>query len=508
MDQDASGIIKDEDRIGRWLLWVSVGALALGIVDLLGERIPWGIAYLLASAILLLLSLIAPRKIRALVFSIVCMLVMTLWTSTLLRYGFINFRLWETSFGREFQLTSGDVPALATALGALVSVVTVIGIVTSGLFFASEFVLAFREIFDLSRKGAIQALASVGFGLQYPYMIVADGKETITKPKGLVNNIGGPGLVIIRPGNAVVFERIGKVTQVAGPGPAYTKLFEFRKQIVQLRGRWITFQAEDVLTQDGIPLKLKGGLSAQIEPAEITKARIDAQGGPDQYTWTSKFRGEIGDEFPVYQDSVFRAVYMPAGPDWETTLGGATKAIIRDAVGQYRLQDLYGEPTLGLEGGGERVIMAIETAALAGLRAFAPSWGVQVNLVEISTLEPPDPLRQRVLKRWEIAAEQQLIQQLGRAEAETVRAIEAMKVASFRRMTEALGDAVRSANLSLGEDQALRFQATLQSIAANMGRDTTVALRYIEALDKLSKHPNARIIVGPPGQEINVEQHE
>ena len=518
--QDAPGVVLREDRVGRWLLWVSLGALFLGFVNLLGNKVPWPVAYTLTGIVLILLSLIAPRKFKALALGLALIVVATLWAQQLLKIAFAETQFLQTAFARRRKLTYDDVMTLSNSLGVAIGVVSIAGIYVSGMFFASEFLLSFRRVFGLTRLEALRTLASLGFGLQYPYMIVENGEATLTKPKGLINKVGGPGLVIVRPGNAVVFERMGEVTQIVGPGPAYTKMFEFHKGVVQLRQRWLSFKADDVLTQDGVALKLSGGISARIEPATVTTARIAAAGGPGTYEWASRFyrisdagrivneETIIGGEFPVYKDSVFRAVYRPAGPDWEETLAAATVALIRDAVGQLRLEDLYGNPQRGLAFGARRVIDAIERNVLGRLQTFTSSWGVEVRLVEISVLEPPKEIQQRVLKHWEIAAQRQSIEDLGEAEAHTVQAVTDTKAASFQTLAAALQSAAQAANRTLGEEQTLRLLDVLHTLTANMGHDSTSALRYIEALEKLSEHPGARIIVGPPGQDINIEQHE
>ncbi len=503
MVQDAAGVTIPEDRWGRWLLWASLATVFVGLFSALGDRIPWPIGYSLVSSVVLLLALTTPRKYRVLAVGLGLIFVLGFWLA-----AFVEIAIGRLEFLQEAEFIRKNAVTLASAVGAFVSITAVAGVIVSGLYFASEFVLSFRAPFGLTRSGALRALATVGFGLQYPYMIVENGEVTITKPKGLLDMVGGPGLTIVRPGNAILFERVGKVTQIAGPGTTQTRLFEFPKQVLQLRPRWLTFGADDVLTQDGIALRLKGGMSACIEPAPVTEARIAAAGGPTRYEWTSTFRDIIGGDFPVYQDSVFRAVYLPAGSTWEANMAGSAVAMIRDAVGQLRLEDIFGDPTTGIEPGTARIIGPIEQAARDRLRGFSAGWGVEVRLVEISSLKPPPEIEQRVLKRWAIATERINIEQLGEAEAETLKVIEATKKNSFEEMSRSLQTTIQRLTRSVGEEQTLRFQDVLQTIVANAGRDSTTTLRYIETLEKLSKHPGARIVIAPGGQGINIEEHE
>ena len=492
-----------EDRMLPWLLWVSLAAIALALLSYLDIAVPWPLAYAVVSAVILVLALNAPRRFRLAATFLVITVLSAWWLSALLELAFEHVPLLRSS-----RLIQQQGTQVASLLAAVLSIVLVGGVLVAGLFFASEFLLAWRGIFGLSRWEALQLLASLGFGLQYPYMVIENGQQKITRPKGLINKVGGPGLVVIQPGQAVVFERAGKVTQIVGPGHTYTQMFEFPKKIVLLQPRWLTFAADDVLTRDGVPMKVRGGLSARIEPAEVTARRIADAGGPDRYRWASAFREVIGNELAVYQDSVFRAAYLPAGPDWETTVAGAAESLVRDAVGRRRLEDIYGSPEQGLPDNTGRVIEDIEREALEGLQRFAPEWGIEVSGVEIACLEPPQGVQERVLSRWRIAAERQAIEHLGEAEAQTVRAVESARLGAFQALVEELVAAAAAADQGLSSEQAQRFLNALQSLAGQMTRDTTTALRYIEALEKLSQHPGARVVIGPPGQTLYVEEGE
>lgn len=506
MIQDSSGVETKDDRLGRWLLWVSLGLLFLGLLSVVGKRIPWPIAYTLVSVVVLLLALISPKKYRVLIVAAAATVVIAWWIT-----AFLEFAFTESALLRGRMVPVDDIRVLAGGLAALVAVATVGGVLLSGLYFASEFLLAFRGMFGLTRWEALRLLGCSGFGLQAPYVVVEDGKVTLTRPKGLLGKVGGPGLVIIRPGNAVAFERQGEVTQIAGPGPAFTKLFEFPKEpVVQLRPRWLSFEVDDVMTKDGVPLKLVGGVEGQIEPQEDTDKRLGHPDFRDQKTWkwqnAKERRQIIGGDFPVYRDTVFRAMYMHSGPNWEATLKGATLALIREAVGKRRLADIFGEPTAGVNGDGKRVISILEQEVQSKLDGFSPEWGVKVLGVTISLLVPPTEVQESVRKQWTTAADRRSIQEIGEAEAGAIKIIEATKKDSFDQMMGVLEDAMRRVRRTGDDAQVKRFQRLLETIATNVGRDSTANLRYIEALEKLSKHPGARIIIGPPGGDINVEQ--
>ncbi len=474
--------------------------------------------YSIAALALFALAFSTPQKIRGL-----AVLLALFWIVMRVAHDLLFPHLLPAAgTGFAGQLT---IWLLSWIPSALFGIGTIAFALALPFYVASEFLLAHRGVFGLTRSEAIWSLVILTFGMQYPYVIVENGDYTISKPKGMINKIGGPGEVIVRPANAVALERMGKITQIVGPGKWHTKLFEFPKQVVQLRPRWLTFEANDVLTLDGVPMKVSGGVGAQIEPASETlkrKAEIEARGETFEWAWTgegNRAQEVIAGDFPVYRDSIFRAVYLPAGPNWEGTLGGAALALVRKAVRQHKLSELYGDPTsrqreveqqkgvkLPIVANSEsqakrRIIVSLEDEVTAGLRGFASQWGIRVTGVSINMLTPPEEVQESVRRQYTTAAEQRNIEALGEAEAGALQKLEETKKASFEGMSEALTQAVTAMQRIGGPEQAQRFQEILHTIAANLAHDNTSSLRYIEAMEKLTKHPNARVILMPPGQD-------
>ena len=489
---------------GNLTTWILACSAVLVLLGLLSAFAPPMLVYGIATVLLIALGVTAPDQIRALALSLVTAVIIALWSGTLYQAILFNPQVMRSNGWSE-----STVRLLSAALGVFTGAVLAGGLLIAGLLVASEIMLTFAGAFGLKRTEAFKVLGSSSFGFQLPYLIIENGAATISKPKGVLSKIGGQGMVIVRPANAVVFERVGKVTQIVGPGTAYTKLYEFPKAIVQLRPRWIDLPSNaEAQTLDGISLKITGGVGARIEPAAdralrepLVTAVLDKS--------TDLRGGKIDGDFPVYKDSIFRAVYLPAGPDWEKTLAGAAVTTIRAAINSHRLEDIFGPPVRGMlpiAPGTPTVIQQIQTQALAQLQAFAPDWGIQVTGLDLRLSEAPTELRQRVLKRWEIAADQQDMLDKGEAEAVTMARVEDIRRGTFDAMVQTLNDAVARANATLGPSQALRFARVLETIAQAMSRDPTVALRYIESLDKLSRMPNARVVIAPPDTDVKLDQ--
>jgi len=149
------------------------------------------------------------------------------------------------------------------------------------MWISSEYILGLNQGYGVTRGEALRLLFSLIFATNYLVAIVAEGKETKGKAGGLLKFLGGPGKVVIRPGNAVVFEQGGKVSRIEGPGVVITKRAEIIKAIVDLRPQFVLREVENVLTRDRVPLKLTLGIGFQIESKKDVDARPESHIPPD-----------------------------------------------------------------------------------------------------------------------------------------------------------------------------------------------------------------------------------
>jgi hypothetical protein len=95
-------------------------------------------------------------------------------------------------------------------------------------------------------------------GIWYPRLKIADGKKQI--PKGeinLIDTIGGPGYVHIRPGNVVLFESLRSPSSVVANTINFISRFETIKEIVSLDDQHGFIEEVKVKTKDGIEIMVR-----------------------------------------------------------------------------------------------------------------------------------------------------------------------------------------------------------------------------------------------------------
>jgi hypothetical protein len=126
-----------------------------------------------------------------------------------------------------------------------------------GMLLASAFYV--QDVYELPNvKLGLKYMLAAFFGIGYPRLTIAGGKKQI--PKGeisLIDTIGGPGYVNIRPGNVVLFESLRTPSNVRANSVNFISRFVTIKEIVSLEDQHGFIEQASVRTKDGIDLVVR-----------------------------------------------------------------------------------------------------------------------------------------------------------------------------------------------------------------------------------------------------------
>lgn len=90
-----------------------------------------------------------------------------------------------------------------------------------------------------------------------PAVWVDKGKMDIGPEEvNLIDRIGGPGMVMVSPGNVVLFEKLTGLSRVVGEGRHDIHRFEFIKEVVSLDEQYQPLENVEAVTVDGIPVRV------------------------------------------------------------------------------------------------------------------------------------------------------------------------------------------------------------------------------------------------------------
>jgi len=402
---------------------------------------------------------------------------------------------------------------LSTVLGLITGVSVVSVPLLAVMLVSSEYILALHEVHGLRRKDALRVLWSLIMGINYPWMIIEDGKVTKSKPEGILPAIGGPGVVVIRAGNAVVFQRAGKISQITGSGLVLLKQYERIRAIFDLRPQSETRETENVLTKDRIPLTITMKVGSQIEPKEVTDQRPESFVEPNGEALSEV----IGTLYKTYRATLEKAVYHVPPNGWGIIAPGSGQNLLRDIIATYNFDEIFkrvgeveGEP--GGFDPDQRTIKEIENKIRERLSAAAPQWGAQIQGVDIREIRIREDVLQKMVDWWGAEWKRRIAikEAEGEKEALITRA-EAEKIALFRRAEGEAGaiKAVEGAKaearrkileqmaklINLDEKLAFRFIRIMEKLSYDMTADNVVGRRYIEVLEAIAKSGGQKTIV-------------
>ena len=398
----------------------------------------------------------------------------------------------------------GPIPELRSAVPWIVG--ALLGLVIAGvfwsliLFVSTKWILSVSDSFGIPWRQAFRFVATQVFQISQSYLIIENGEITVEKPRGILSRLGGPGVLVVRPGNAVVLERGGKVTRIVGPGVYRLERFEALKQpakvkgIVDLHAQWGQATASNVLTQDGIPLKITFGVGYQIEPKRITDRRPSSHFEGGEAT-TLLFDGE----HPVYRETVRRAVFETTEGGWKGLFPSAPIAVLRDMVGAYTLDQIFASNKSREPDPDARAIKSIEDEISRRLRL---SWaGVWLKTVDILEVNMPENIRQQIMKRWttpverdlklqEAMAERDAMIQLSEGRARSLERMEQARVVAWKDAAQVVEDSTR-VMINLVEvltrsghaEVASTFIRAVEQLTLWFGYDESTAMRYVEAME-------------------------
>ncbi len=116
-----------------------------------------------------------------------------------------------------------------------------------------------QSLYQLSSmEQAFHFLAAVIWGIKYPYLVVDDAQLKNENNQGYwLSRVGGPGYLDVRPGNAVLLERLDAPTRILAMGRHYINRFEHIADIVDLKDHTLVVPEESTITKDRIVIKIR-----------------------------------------------------------------------------------------------------------------------------------------------------------------------------------------------------------------------------------------------------------
>ena len=308
---------------------------------------------------------------------------------------------------------------------------------------------------------AASTAIGVMLGISRGTWIVNDGKAEVKgDPSGGLARFGGPGILIVQEGHAVILEISGRLSRIVGRGITWLKPFERISMVVPLSGRAERITVEQVATKDKVLIE---------EFAVIVFHRIDP--GPEDE------RIQDG-QFAYTEQKLFKDVWSTNGGDWRNTVKSIADGAVRDVVGRYDLEELMPMSDKFRDRFKEELRQAIN-------RVTSGALGVQTTSVDIGPMQIPEEARKRLLEKWladwsiRVAqSEREAMIRKGEAEAVIMKVKEVAWAQAQKQIIEEITAGFRSVGVTDG------IQVPY-----------IIALRSLETLEKMAADPATKILL-------------
>lgn len=199
-----------------------------------------------------------------------------------------------------------------------------------------------RDIYALpSLRQGVRYVVSSLFALFVPRITIDGGEKKLEKNEvNLIDAIGGPGHVIIQPGNAVMFKELRQPSTVTIRESYYLRPFETIGQIVNLDEQQDSRSDVPAVSRDGIRVTIK---DIQFRYRLFPELQY---GRPKKRT--------ISEPYPFDEKALWNSAYnLPVtetGPDhWRTVVGRAIVGGITDFIAEHDIDYLTAPRESGID---------------------------------------------------------------------------------------------------------------------------------------------------------------
>jgi hypothetical protein len=221
--------------------------------------------------------------------------------------------------------------ALTTTLAAFIFVPG-LGRYLIAPFFA--FLLAFlagmryiQDIYELEKlRHAFHYLFAGFFGIFYPKLSVSGGKKSLMKGDvNMLDIIGGPGVVFVQPGNAVLFEGRAAPVAIFADGSHFVPRFE-TIQPIALEDQYAELEGISAMSRDGFDVRIG---RTRFRFRLLTSRETDRRRRPYPYS-----------EGAIYDMVYNRTVSEDGLGDWSFGVASEIRKVISAYINRHTLDQL------------------------------------------------------------------------------------------------------------------------------------------------------------------------
>ncbi len=303
-----------------------------------------------------------------------------------------------------------------------------------------------KDIYNLrSFNEGLRYVISSMFAVRYPILHVANGKEELRPGQtSLLNQVGGPGFVVIEPGSAVLFKKINESSDLPVQTGHFMEPFEQIALIADLEDQEGVIDNATSTTNDGIRVRLNDiHYRYRIIPPEV-------DGRPMQRS--------MDDPYPYSPKAIFALAYGSSvnddGPNsWAAAVQRFIKSAISEQVNKNTVDSLTA-PRGGRDMPRELMRNILNSEKV---RASLASIGAQLIWIDVGHIDVVSgDVDQARLRYWASEMDGQIRKEQAMGEARRMAMRELGRAEAQAEMITAIGKALDDVDITANSKDNLR----------------------------------------------------
>jgi regulator of protease activity HflC (stomatin/prohibitin superfamily) len=297
-------------------------------------------------------------------------------------------------------------------------------------------------------------------GISKGRWIVRGGKtHTINPPSGSLAKFGGPGILLVQTGHAVILERKGNQFRIVGEGLHLLETFEKPEVIIPLTNQTARLRVENIITKDG-------GAIDRIDAMVLYKV------------YPGRKTRDISSRYPFDEEVIWTA-WNTKGENPGDSVGPIASVVLRTIVSKYTLEELFANYSQALEK--LRIELIRETNNIV-----TSELGYLVTVAAIDSAVLPEATKQKLWQTWANERDRVMLIRTTEAEAYALDMLERTRNLVRRDLIEKVRDGLPGGSELPSEELARQSM----EIAEKLSKETWLELtskRQHELLEQLIK---------------------
>ncbi|MCX7838031.1 MAG: SPFH domain-containing protein [Anaerolineae bacterium] len=294
----------------------------------------------------------------------------------------------------------------------------------------------------------VRHIVDAEIGINKATWVVSQGKVKMHHPAaGKLAKFGGPGILIVEEGYAVVLYKSGKISRVVGRGLNKLLPFERPHMIVPLAAQAVSLEVRYLVTQDGGLLEIIEGL---------VFCKLDA----------GRRNRDSDARYPFDDELILDKVWSPKGSEDAKDAVSAVKPIsesaLRQVVARHTLHEFFDNF--------EQTRLKIRDELVSEANQITdPLLGFKVIAAAINKIEMPKETEQKLWQRWAVVKDEHIKEKEAAIERERLLTISEGEAARVEREERARIQAQLERERRMVDIDAARLeQVELQELRRRM----------------------------------------